>query len=139
MRDHEELNRLISGEETSNRLITYCMWLGVDEFNITPPILGKVTAVDQFPSRYILLYLTIIQVLTSVGLLKSRNRFTYSDGGFSVKTEEQDQLYQRWIGLMRQQISPLIQRYKVSANIEGGWDAGVGSEYGWIHGWYGTY
>jgi len=115
------------------------MWLGIDEWNTTPPILGSINDVESFPSRVILLYLTIIHLLTSVGILKSRNRFNYSDGGFSVQTEQQDELYQRWISLIRSQVSPLIQRYKIAANIEGGWDGGVGSEYGWIHGWYGTY
>ncbi len=33
IRDFPELNRLISGEETSNRLITYCAHLAVDRYN----------------------------------------------------------------------------------------------------------
>lgn len=135
MRDHPELNRLITGEESSNRLIEYCAILAMDEFNTTPPF-SSFTIIN-FPSRVILLYLTIIHLLQSVGLLKSRNRLDYNDGGFSVRTEQQDQLYQRWIQIFRSQVDPHILRLKVALNIEGGWDSGVGSEYGWIHGWYG--
>ena len=135
MRDHMELNRLITGEESSNKLIEYCVILAIDEYNTTPPLSSN--GLTNFPSRFILLYLTIIHLLQSVGLLKSRNRLDYNDGGFFVRTEQQDELYQRWISLFRSQVNPQILRTKVALNIEGGWDAGLGSEYGWIHGWYG--
>ncbi len=135
IRDFPELNRLISGEETSNRLITYCAHLAVDRYNTTPPLTRH--EISNFPSRTILLNLTIINILTSVGILHSRNRFSYNDGGFSVETEQQESLYQQWIQLFASQTMPHMQSLKVAKNIEGGWGGGVGSEYGWIHGWYG--
>ncbi len=137
MRDFPQLNRLNSGEETSNRLIKYCVYLALDEFNTTPPLSGL--QVSDFPSRTILLALTVIYVLTSVSLLKSRNRLRYNDGGFSVDTESQEDSYRNMIGFLRQTAASeaKISRLKIALNIEGGWDAGVGSEYGWIHGWYG--
>lgn len=136
IRDFPELNRLISGEETSSRLIKYCALLAVDEYNTTPPLTGTYT-IDSFPSRSILLHLTIIQILISAGILHSRNRFSYNDGGFSVETEQQEQLYKVWIQLLRSQVQGRLERLKVAQNIEGGWGAGVASEYGWIHDWYG--
>lgn len=136
MRDFPELNRLISGEESSGRMVEYCVHLALDEWNTTPPLSSF--TIENFPSRTILLHLTVIHLLTSVGILKSRNRFTYSDGGFSVQTEEQDGQYMNWIQLLRSQVNPRIERLKVALNIEGGWGAGVHSEYGWIHGWYGA-
>ena len=135
IRDFPELNRLISGEETSNRLIEYCAHLAVDEYNTSPPLTRH--DISSFPSRTILLNLTLIQILTSVGILHSRNRFSYNDGGFSVETEQQETLYQNWIQLLRSQTMPRMQALKVAKNIESGWGGGVGSEYGWIHGWYG--
>jgi hypothetical protein len=136
IRDFPELNRLISGEESSNRMIAYCAHLAVDEFNTTPPLIGM-SDISNFPSRSILLQLTLVHLLTSVGILHSRNRFSYNDGGYSVETEQQETLYQRWIQLFRSQLQPRIQQLKVARNIQGGWGAGIGSEYGWIHGWYG--
>lgn len=135
LRDFPELNRLIQGEESSNRMIHYCVRLAVDEYNTTPPL--TTYGITNFPSRFVLLHLTIIHLLHSVGILHSRNRFSYSDGGFSVETEQQEALYQRWIQLMRSQVQPLMEKQKIALNIERGWGAGVGSEYGWIHGWYG--
>ena len=138
IRDFPELNRLVSGEESSDRMIRYCSELAVDEWNVTPPLSSH--TITNFPSRAILLRLTIINLLTSVGILKSRNSFAYSDGGFQVQTEEHDTRYQRWIQMFRTMgpaSAQAIQKFKVALNIEGGWGSGVGSEYGWIHGWYG--
>lgn len=134
IRDFPELNRLISGEESSDRMIQYCISLALDEYNITPPLSSN--TISNFPSRTILLQLTICHLLTSVGVLKSRNRFNYNDSGFSVQTETQDDRYVRWIGLMRSQLNPMINRLKVAINISEGYGASLGSEYGWIHGWY---
>jgi len=136
IRDFPELNRLISGEESSNRMISYCAHLALDEYNTTPPLTSPVS-ISNFPSRGVLLHLTVIHLLTSVGILHARNRFSYNDGGFSVETEQQETLYQRWIQLLRSQLQGRMQQLKVAKNIEGGWGGGVGSEYGWIHGWYG--
>ena len=138
MRDHEELNRLISGEESSDRMIRFCVQLGLDEWNILPPLTGYTVA--NHPSRAMLLHLTIIHLLTSVGILKSRNSFQYSDGGFTVQSEEHDTRYQRWIQLLRSAgpaSEASMQRLKIALNIRSGWGGGMESEYGWIHGWYG--
>lgn len=138
VRDFPQLNRLISGEESSDRMIRYCAVLAVDEWNVTPPLSGH--SVTNFPSRSVLLHLTIIHLLASVGILKSRNSFAYSDGGFTVQTEEHDTRYMKWIQFFRS-MGPASYRavkdLKIALNIQGGWGAGVGSEYGWIHGWYG--
>ena len=135
LRDFSELNQLIAGEETSDRMIQYCICLAIDEFNVLPPLSGYNVA--DFPSRSILLHLTVCHILTSVGILKSRNRLTYSDSGFTVDTETQDDRYARWITLIRSQLNAQIRQLKTALNIADGYGASLGSEYGWIHGWYG--
>ena len=136
IRDFPELNRIIRGQETSNRMMEYCVWLSLDEWNTTPPFSS--TTIARFPSRLLLLQLTICHILTSVGLLKSRNKMPYSDGGFSVDTETQDSSYQQWIQLLRSQANPRMMSIKIALNIAGGWGASVRSDYALIHGWYGT-
>lgn len=135
LRDFAELNQLIAGEETSDRMIQYCVCMAIDEFNTSPPL--SAFTVGNFPSRNILVNLTVCHILTSVGILKSRNRLSYSDSGFSVDTETQDDRYARWITLLRTQLNSQIMRLKVALNIQGGYGASLGSEYGWINGWYG--
>ena len=135
VRDFPELNRLITGEESSDRMIEFCAFLALDEWNTTPPL--STNTFSDFPSRNILLYLTVIQLLTSVGLLKSRNKLVYNDSGFQVQTETQDDSYMRWISLFRSQVDPKVHRLKIALNIAGAFGSGVGSEYGQLHGWYG--
>jgi hypothetical protein len=135
IRDFPELNRLISGEESSDRMIKYCASLALDEFNTTPPLSSYTLA--NFPSRSILMQLSMCHLLTSVGILKSRNRFTYQDSGFSVESEAQDDRYVRWITLIRTQVGPSVIRLKIALNISEGYGASLGSEYGWVHSWYG--
>ena len=38
IRDFPELNRIIRGAETSNRMMKYCIVLALDEWNTTPPL-----------------------------------------------------------------------------------------------------
>ena len=135
MRDHPALNRLIVGNESSNRMIDYCMTLAIDEWNTTPP--QDARAFETFPSRVILLYLTIVHLLFSVSLLKTRNRLRYVDGGWSSDPESQAEDYLRMIQMIRSQIAPQMMSLKVSNNIENAWGGGVSSEYAWINTWYG--
>ena len=134
IRDFPELNRLILGEESSNRMIDYCTWLALDEWNTTPPLSANTVA--TFPSRFLLLRLTIIHLLTSVGLLKSRNRLAYNDGGFSVDAEAQDDRYMRWVQWFRNEIATPMRNLKVALNIAGAWGGGVSSEYAALSGYY---
>lgn len=137
IRDWKELNRIITGEESSDRMIAYAILLALDEYNTTPPLLSPVS-IANFPSRVILLQLTLIHLLTSVGILKSRNRLSYSDGGWSVDTESQADEYPKWIQLLRSQVDARLVAVKISRNIEAAWGLGVPSEYAWLHGWYGA-
>jgi hypothetical protein len=135
IRDFPELNRLIVGEESSDRMIQYCVFLALDDYNTTPPLSSNTVA--DFPSRVILLQLTLVHLLTSVAILKTRNRFVYNDGGFSVQTEEQDGAYLQMAALLRSQVDPKVMRLKVALNIAGGYGASLPSEYAWINSWYG--
>lgn len=133
LRDFPELNRLISGEESSSRMVQYCALLALEEWNARSPV--QYTSVKAFPSRGILLQLTIIQLLTSAGILHSRNRLPYNDGGFQADTEAQADEYPKWIQLLRAQVNPLIERLSVRLNIAGAYGGGVPSQYSLLSNW----
>ena len=135
IQDFAEINRLIVGRETSHRRVKYSVILAIDEWNNTPPVDNH--SMENFPSRYILLNLTICHILRAVAIIKGRNRFSYSDGGFQVETEAQDDRYIRMIQLIKSEITPFIRNLKTSLNIAKGWGLGIGSDYGLINGWYG--
>ena len=135
IRDFPELNRLINGEESSPRMVQFAAHLALDEWNALSPV--QFTSVSDFPNKLILTTLTVIHLLTSVGILHSRNKLPYSDGGFTADTEAQADEYPKWISLLRAQIDPLMRTLSIRLNIAGARAGGVQSEYGLIHNWYG--
>src|SRR6056300_168271 len=87
LRDFPELNRLIDGEESSDRMIAWAAIDALDDINNTPPLIGAYT-IDSFPYRSLLLRGTVIAVLESVGLLQTRNQINYNDGGIQVSASD---------------------------------------------------
>ncbi len=137
MRDYPELNRLITGEEHSDRLIAWAIIDALEDFNTTPPMTQF--QFSNFPSKGLLLRGAVINLLESVGLLMTRNHLTFSDGGIQVGVSDKTPLIQSWIQLLTNKYEQKKDRLKVAINIEGGWGGGVHSEYLWTSGFYGGY
>lgn len=138
MRDYAELNRLIQGEEHSDRLIAWAVIDALDDFNTTPPMTAY--QLINFPSKSLLLRATVINLLESVGLLMTRNHLSFSDGGVSTGgLSDKTPLIQSWIQMFTNKYEEKKQKLKVALNIEGGWGGGVHSEYLWTAGFYGGY
>lgn len=136
MRDFPELNRLIKGEETSNRMIAWAVIDALDDWNSTPPFIGN-ASIERFPSISLLREGAVIRILESVGLLQTRNQLSYSDGGITVSVSDKAPLLLQWISLFRSSYEDKKHRMKSSMNIEmamGG--AGTFSEYFVINGIY---
>lgn len=137
MRDYPALNRLIAGEEHSDRMIAWAIVDALDDFNSTPPMTNF--GLTTFPSSSILLRGTVINLLQSVGLLMTRNHLTFSDGGLQVGVSDKTPLIQSWIQMFSNIYEEKKKQLKIAMNIEGGWGGGVHSEYSWVNGFYGGY
>lgn len=137
VRDYPELNRLIKGEEHSDRLIAFAAMDALDDFNSTPPMTQY--QFTNFPSKHLLLRGTVVTLLESIGLLMTRNHLNFSDGGIQVGVSDKTPLIQSWIQLFTNKYEQKKDRLKVALNIEGGWGGGVHSEYLWTAGFYGGY
>lgn len=135
MRDYPELNRLIQGEEHSNRMISWAILDALDDFNTTPPITQL--QLTSFPSRYLLLRGTVISLLESLGMLMTRNQLTFSDGGIQVGISDKTNLLMNWIQMFTNKYEQKKKELKIAMNIESGWGGGVHSEYLWMNGFYG--
>lgn len=135
LRDYAELNRLIKGEEHSDRMIAWAVMDAVDDFNKTPPLTSY--TLQNFPSSSILRLGTVVNLLESLGLLQTRNHLTFSDGGIQVGVSDKTPLLQAWIQLLQNKYEEKKQRLKIALNIEGAWGGGVHSEYLWTNGFYG--
>lgn len=128
LNDTPELNRLIRTEESPDPKLDLAITLAINDFNITPPLLGDLT-VANFPSIFLLIYGSAIQVLRSNGLLQSRNELVYSSGGVSVRIFDKTQLYQSWIAQFSAEYERKKQNYKIALNINNSLARGVSSEY----------
>jgi hypothetical protein len=137
MRDYEKLNRLIAGQEHSDRMIAWAVVDALDDFNSTPPLTNY--SLTNVPAMSLLLRGTVITLLQSVGLLQTRNHLTFSDGGLQVGVSDKTPLIQSWIQMFGNSYEEKKQRLKTALNIEGGWGGGIHSEYAWVNGFYGGY
>jgi hypothetical protein len=136
LRDYPELNRLIDGEETSDRMIAWAVIDALDLINNTPPFIGQYTC-TTFPMRSLLLRGTVISVLESVGLLQMRNQLNYSDGGISVSASDKAPMIMQWLQMLRASFDERLNRWKVASNIAQAMDmTSVMSDYYFLGGYY---
>lgn len=132
-RDHPELNRLTRGEESSNRQIAWAVLDALDDLNGTPPItyfsLDELLAKQQ---KSLLLRMTVIALIESVGLLQTRNHINGSDGGISTGVNDKTPMLMNWLQYFKASTEQAKLRFKVAHNISqiiGPGNTGIHSEY----------
>jgi hypothetical protein len=137
LRDYPELNRLIEGNETSDREIAFAIMEAIDDFNTSPPLIGQF-GLENFPSTSLLIRGSIINVLESVGLLQTRNQMNYSDGqGLQVGVSDKAPMLMNWINLYTNQYEQKKFRLKQAINLGGALNgSAVPSEYVLVNGYF---
>lgn len=136
LRDFPELNRLIDGQETSDRMLAWAVIDALDDFNNSPPHIGIFT-VSNFPYKSLLLRGSVIAVLESVGLLQMRNQMQYTDGGITVSVSDKSPLIMQWISMLQSTYETKKLNYKMSRNIEDALQGdGIMSDYYFLGGYY---
>jgi hypothetical protein len=144
MRDNAELNRLVAGEESTDRQIAWAVMDALADFNGTPPFLGN-TDLDGMlgmQQHSLLLRMTVCNVIESVGLLQTRNHINYSNGGITVGVNDKTPMLMNWLQYFRATTDQMKQRVKVAMNIGsilGPTNSGVHSEYFWTNASYAAY
>jgi len=121
MRDFPELNRLIAGEESSDRQIAWAVLDALSDFNGTPPFLGNMGLEELLAAQQhsLLLRMTVCAVIESVGLLMTRNHLNYSNGGITVGVNDKTPMLMNWLQYFKATTEQMKQRVKVALNIEG--------------------
>lgn len=119
MRDHSKLNRLVRGEETSDRQIAFAVMKAMSRFNNRPPR-TKLTLMDMLNEEMfsLLLDMTVIAVVESVGLLQTRNHINYSAGSSNVGVNDKTPLLMQWLQYFRSGVDQELLQTKVAMNIE---------------------
>lgn len=119
MRDHPELNRLVSGEESGDRMIMWAIMDALSSFNGTPPFIGTFSLDDLLArdQQELLLRMTVCSLLESVGLLQTRNHINYSNGGINVGVNDKTPLIMNWLQYFKGFTEQRKQQVKVAFNI----------------------
>ncbi len=143
-RDFPELNRLIAGEESSDRQIAWAVLDALADFNGTPPMLGETTLDGLLGMRQhnLILRMTTISLIESVGLLQTRNHINYSNGGITVGVNDKTPLLMQWLQYFKSTTDQMKQRVKVAMNIQGilgPSNSGVFSEYWAVNATYAAF
>jgi hypothetical protein len=120
MRDFPELNRIVAGEESSDRQIAWAVLDALSDFNGTPHF-TSMTLEDllQLNQHALLLRMTTIALIESVGLLQTRNHINYSNGGINVGVNDKTPLLMNWLQYFKSFTEQMKQRVKVAINIGG--------------------
>ena len=119
-RDFPELNRLVSGVESSDRQIAWAVLDAISDFNGTPHLTSL--SLEDFLARgqqHLLTRMTVISLIESVGLLQTRNHINYSNGGVNVGVNDKTPMLMNWLQLFKSSTEQKKQRFKVAINIEG--------------------
>ena len=120
MRDHPELNRLIAGQESNDRLIAWSVLDALSLFNGTPHLTAlSLEDLLQRQQHHLVLRLTVVTLLESVGLLQTRNHINYSNGGLNVGVNDKTPLILQWLQYYRATTQQMMTNVKVALNIEG--------------------
>lgn len=119
IRDWAELNRLIAGEESSDRMIAWAALDALSNFNGSPPLTDY--SLDELIYRnqtHLLTRMTVEALLESIGLLQTRNHLNYSTGGINVGVNDKTPLILNWLQYFKATTEQKLQHVKVALNIE---------------------
>lgn len=143
LRDHPELNRIVSGEESSDRQIAWAVFDAMSDFNGTPPI-GN-ASLDDLLSRNqasLILRMTVVSLLESIAMLQLRNHINYSNGAINVGVNDKSPMILNWLQYYRGFTEQAKMRVKVALNIEsilGPGNVGIHSELWAVNCTYASY
>ncbi len=119
LRDHPPLNKLVAGEESTDRQIAWAVLDAVSEFNGTPPrSYLSLSQILEEGQQYLLVRMTVSSLMESIGLLQTRNHVNYSVGGLNVGVNDKTPLVMNWIQTYRNLCEQKLLRVKIAINIE---------------------
>jgi len=132
-RDFSELNLLIRGEESSDRMIAWATLDFVSDFNGTPHFTNY--DIEGLYGRNLQSFCTrgtAVSLIQSLMMIYARNHLPFSDGGLSVSINDKAPLYQSILALLQSAYEQQKRQIKIAMNVEALLDvypSGVHSDY----------
>lgn len=135
LNDDENLNILEGVKESTDRDLYDALLTALDEINNSFTPATNYSSFDNLPNWGMLQLGATLQILTSKGILSSRNTLTYRDsGGVTVQDYDKYGRYINYFNILYNKYMSAVRGWKMSMNISsayGGSDGtGVPSEYG---------
>lgn len=137
MRDFAELNLLIRGEESSDRMIAWATMDFLSDFNGTPPFTGL--TIEDLATRHLqnlAVRGTCISLMQSVMILHARNHLPFTDGGLTIQINDKAPMLQAMIGMLQSAYEQNKRLVKTAINVEDMLDfapSGLHSDYYTLH------
>ena len=117
-RDFAELNLLIQGEESSDRMIAWATMDFLSDFNASPPTTAM--TLEEMYSRRMQSFAirgTVITLLQSLMLLYIRNSVPFSDGGISANLNDRAPMVQAALQLFQSAYEQTKRLIKTEINV----------------------
>lgn len=130
LRDTPELNRLIRKQESNDEMLEFAIDMTISDWNSTSPFIDRI-GIHNYPSLYLLMHGSVIQILKSQGIYQARNELQYQAGGSSFMRFNKSSYYMNWMINLANDYETKKRNMKIAKNITGGW-GGVNSEYDMI-------
>ena len=120
MRDFGEINLLIRGEESSDRMIAWSTLDFLSDFNGTPPFtVFSLEAMYSMQLQSLAVRGTVITLLQSLMIMYTRNHLPFSDGGMSVQINDKAPMIQSILSLLQSAYEQNKRSVKTAVNING--------------------
>lgn len=132
--DFPFMNRLLGIEESDEDMMELAIDMSIDNFNNAETPTTSF-GLSNFPSLKILIYGAVLEILQAKGILYSRNRLNYSDGGIQISVNDKAPEYMQWARAIQQTYDRLVMNKKMEINMSYAW-GGVPSEYATVDYWY---
>jgi len=125
MRDFAELNLLVRGEESSDRMIAWATVDFLSDFNGTPPFgTFSLDDMNMYQLQHLAVRGTVISLLQSLMIFYARNHLPFSDGGLSVNIMDKAPIIQSMLQLLQAAYEQNKRMVKTAINVQGIMDAG---------------
>lgn len=133
IRDKKETNRLLLGTyESDDMEIRLAITLAIDDWNNTPPPLGRVTLATH-PAKMLLFMYAVYHVVRGAIMWHAREHMQSNDGGTSADDHDKFATYTGWNEQQRADYEQKKGDFKVAQNINAALtNQGVSSEYSWF-------
>jgi|APSaa5957512622_1039677.scaffolds.fasta_scaffold49969_3 hypothetical protein len=124
--DDPKVNRLIDGEEFSDRQIYWALVEVMADFNEWTPSTNF--SFEDFRHRNLLVRGASAWLLTSSGILQTRNAVSYSDGGATISDTPKINALMSWVQYLQSAYEQRREAVKRSINISKGFGTGYYSD-----------